>query len=172
MPAPPHLTFASHLWVSLIRRAQPIWATFAQKLHQRPMARSLPHKSRLALYWHNRKRVAAPASQQMGTPYNPLYDLPALPPFRSIEGSLGTGTRTVRLSDQASAALDATLPRLQQVLEASQWRQLTAERLVEVCLLISAADLQTHGADSQIVKLLGHQVIDQLGRQERGKHSV
>jgi hypothetical protein len=169
MPAPPHLTFASHLWMSLVRRAQPIWGTFARKLHQRPVARSVLHKSRLALYWHNRKRAAAPVTQHMGTPYNPLYDLPALPPFRSVDESFGTGTRTITLSDQASAALDATLPRLQQVLEVSQWRQLTTERLIEVCLLISAADIETHGADSQIVKRLGHHVIDQPARQGRGK---
>jgi hypothetical protein len=169
MPAPPHLTFASHLWMSLVRRAQPIWGTFAQKLHQRPVAQSVLHKNRLALYWHNWKRAAAPATQQMGNPYNPLYDLPTLPPFRSFDRSLATGTRTITLSDQASAVLDATLPRLQQLLEISQWRQLTTERLVEVCLLISAADLQSHGVDSQIVKLLGHQVIAQPARQERGK---
>jgi hypothetical protein len=170
MPSPLHPPRASHLWMCLVRRAQLIWGTLARQSHQGPVGRPVVHKSQLPLYWHDRKRAAAPATQPIGTPYNPLYDLPALPPFRSVDESLGTGTRMVMLSDQASAAMDATLPQLQQLLEVSQWRQLTTERLVEVCLLMSAADIQMHGTDSQIVKMLGHRAADQPACRERGEH--
>ena len=127
------------------------------------------HKSRLPLDWHHRKGTAAPATQQIGTPYNPLDDLPALPPFRSADAVLNTGT--IVLSVQPSTALDVTLPRLQPLLEARQRRHFTTKRLVEVCLLMSAADIQMHGADSQIVRILGHQVTHQpVGTVEKDRH--
>jgi hypothetical protein len=84
-------------------------------------------------------RSRHPATPQIGILHNPLYDLPALPPFRSAEASLCTGTRAILLSAQASATLDAMLRRLQQLLEVSQRRHLTPERLLEVCLLMGAA---------------------------------
>jgi hypothetical protein len=61
------------------------------------------------------------------------------------------------------------LRRLQQLLEVSQRRHLTPERLLEVCLLMGAADLQARGADSQIVRSLGHEVTAQPASWERGE---
>jgi hypothetical protein len=166
MPAPPHPALASHLWTGLVRRAQRIGTTFVQTWRQ---ARPGPHKRQLPLFRQARKGAAAPAPQHTETPYNPLYDLPALPPFRSAEASLGTGPRAIPLSAQASATLDATLQRLRQVLAASQRRPPTAEQLVEACLLMSAADVQAHGADSQIVEILGRQLTTQPAPQAGGE---
>jgi hypothetical protein len=166
MPAPPHPALASHLWTGLVRRAQRIGTTFVQTWHQ---ARPGPPKRQLPPFQQARKGAAAPVPQHTETPYNPLYDLPALPPFRSAEASLGTGPRAIPLSAQASATLDATLQRLRQVLAASQRRPPTAEQLVEACLLMSAADVQAHGADSQIVEILGRQLTAQPAPQASGE---
>jgi hypothetical protein len=79
------------------------------------------------------------------------------------------GKCTIMLSAQVSATLDATLRQLRPLLEVSQRRQLSTERLIEVCLLMSASDVQAHGPDSQIVKILGQQVAGQPARRERGE---
>ena len=162
MSAPPHPALASQLWTGLVRRAQRIGRTFVQTCHQ---SRPGPHKRQPPLSRQARKGAAAPPPQRTGTPYNPLYDLPALPPFRSAEASLGTGPRAITLSAQASATLDDTLRRLRQILAASQRRPPTAEQLVEACLLMGAADVQAHGADSHIVEILGRQLTAPPARQ-------
>ena len=177
MPAPTHPTIASRLSTCVIARARLLWGTFVQKWHQTRATRPVPRERRRSSLRHARKAATSPApqpsshpaTQQIGIPHNPLYDLPALPPFRSAEASLCTGTRAILLSAQASAMLDAMLRRLRQLLEVSQRRHLTPERLLEVCLLMGAADLQTCGADSQIVRSLGHQVTAQPASWEMGE---
>ena len=169
MPAPTHPALASRLGTCLVGRARLIGRIFVQTWHQARAARPVPQESRLSRLQHAQKAAASPASQQPGIPYNPLYDLPALPPFRSAEASLGMGKCTIMLSAQVSATLDATLRQLRPLLEVSQRRQLSTERLIEVCLLMSVSDVQTHGPDSQIVKILGQQVAGQPARRERGE---
>jgi hypothetical protein len=175
MPALTHPTVAARLWTCLVGRSQLIGRTVVRKGHQARAARPVPQESRLPALRHARKAAAPPATPppnhpatpRPGIPYNPLYDLPALPPFQSAEASLCTGKHAVMVSAQASAALAATRRRLWPLLEVSQRPQLTTERLIEVGLLMSAADVQAHGADSQIVKILGHQVTNQPAHREK-----